>query len=391
MALWNVDYVILNPYSRNGEPLVGVRGIVIHWTANPGATDENHQNFFDGSDGGGGRFAGAHIFIDRDSATLIIPLNEVAFHANEKACRIAKLKASTNYYVGGNANLTTLGIEMCVEKDGTIHPDTIKRTIDVTAALCKMYNLGQDDLYRHYDVTGKNCPRPWVEQPALFTQFKQNVTAAIGGAPVIVPAPTPAPKPVGLAGIDFNTNSLVDFLKSVGENSTFANRARLAGKHGIGGYQGTAAQNVQLLDKLKAAYKGQAKPAPAPAPAPQAPRGDMKTDSIVTYLNSIGADSSFANRAKLAAHHGIGGYQGTASQNLTLLAKLRGGSAPAPAPARNKYAGGNRNTTSVVDYLKSINMGSDFNTRKRIATELGIANYSGTVAQNELLLRKMRG
>ena len=54
------------------------------------------------------------------------------------------------------------------------------------------------------------------------------------------------------------------------------------------------------------------------------PKGDMKTNSIVDYLKSIGVDSSYSNRKKLAAKHGIKGYSGTPSQNLTLLKKLRG-------------------------------------------------------------------
>jgi N-acetylmuramoyl-L-alanine amidase/LysM repeat protein len=54
------------------------------------------------------------------------------------------------------------------------------------------------------------------------------------------------------------------------------------------------------------------------------PKGDQKTNSIVTYLNSIGVSSSFSNREKLAKQHGISGYRGTASQNLLLLKKMRG-------------------------------------------------------------------
>ncbi|MED4172381.1 N-acetylmuramoyl-L-alanine amidase [Halalkalibacterium halodurans] len=59
-------------------------------------------------------------------------------------------------------------------------------------------------------------------------------------------------------------------------------------------------------------------------PATSKPKGDMKTNSIVDYLKSIGIDSSFANRKKLAAKHGIKNYAGTASQNMQLLKKLRG-------------------------------------------------------------------
>src|SRR5699024_12852830 len=52
----------------------------------------------------------------------------------------------------------------------------------------------------------------------------------------------------------------------------------------------------------------------------------MTTNSIVTYLNSIGVDSSYSNRAKLAKQHGISNYKGTAAQNTKLLNILRKGS-----------------------------------------------------------------
>ena len=46
---------------------------------------------------------------------------------------------------------------------------------------------------------------------------------------------------------------------------------------------------------------------------------------LVDYMNSKGMDSSYSNRKKLAAQYGISGYKGTASQNNTLLAKIKGG------------------------------------------------------------------
>lgn len=41
--------------------------------------------------------------------------------------------------------------------------------------------------------------------------------------------------------------------------------------------------------------------------------------SIVDYLKSVGQDSSYSNRTKLATQHGIQNYQGTAQQNTQLL------------------------------------------------------------------------
>lgn len=53
-----------------------------------------------------------------------------------------------------------------------------------------------------------------------------------------------------LGGKPKKTGSLVDYLKRIGMDSSFANRKRLADKHGIRNYRGTAEQNLQLLNKL---------------------------------------------------------------------------------------------------------------------------------------------
>nr|WP_245630358.1 DUF3597 family protein [Amphibacillus sediminis] len=52
-------------------------------------------------------------------------------------------------------------------------------------------------------------------------------------------------------------------------------------------------------------------------------KGDLETDSIVDYLNSIGSDSSFAHRKELAKRHGITNYRGSAEQNIQLLRLIR--------------------------------------------------------------------
>lgn len=176
MASYKTSYINKNKYTRPGDKLASVKGIVLHYTANPGASAANHKTYF--GNGAGGRYAGAHIFVDEKEALCIVPLNELAYHANENKCRISKLKGHVgNYY--GDANCTAIGIEMCINKAGKIEEATFNRTVNVVAELCKKYKLGVDDLYRHYDVTGKNCPAPWVSNPSEFTRFKNAVKAKL--------------------------------------------------------------------------------------------------------------------------------------------------------------------------------------------------------------------
>lgn len=76
-------------------------------------------------------------------------------------------------------------------------------------------------------------------------------------APTPQPTPSPAPqpnifpKPVAKAGLNVDT-SIVDALKSVGAQSDFAYRVRVAKANGIGGYSGSSAQNVKMLGLMRA-------------------------------------------------------------------------------------------------------------------------------------------
>ncbi len=65
-----------------------------------------------------------------------------------------------------------------------------------------------------------------------------------------------------------------------------------------------------------------------PAPQPQVsyyPRYTGGSVSIVDALQSVGVESSFTNRQKIAEKNGITGYKGSADQNEKLLSLLRNG------------------------------------------------------------------
>ncbi|EHM4283139.1 DUF5776 domain-containing protein [Listeria monocytogenes] len=68
------------------------------------------------------------------------------------------------------------------------------------------------------------------------------------------------------------------------------------------------------------------------------PSANANTNSLglVDYMNLNKLDSSFANRKKLANQYGIKDYTGTATQNTTLLAKLKAEKPHTPA-SKNTY------------------------------------------------------
>lgn len=186
MTVFKTKLIKVNKFTRPGYRLHSVKAILIHWTANPGASAENHFNYF--NNGAGGRYASAQAFIDSKDTLLIIPENEVAYAANETGrSKIAKLNG--NYgYTNGNANGCTISVEMCVEKNGTISKTVEAKTVKAVAELCKRHKLTEKDVYRHYDVTGKSCPTPFLNA-SRFNAFKAAVKKELGGGSVTVPVP----------------------------------------------------------------------------------------------------------------------------------------------------------------------------------------------------------
>ena len=70
---------------------------------------------------------------------------------------------------------------------GTMHPDetgqfndaTYSSAVKLTAWLCTRFGLDTDQVIRHYDVTGKDCPKYYVENPDAWFRMKANIAAQI--------------------------------------------------------------------------------------------------------------------------------------------------------------------------------------------------------------------
>ncbi|HWT75154.1 MAG TPA: N-acetylmuramoyl-L-alanine amidase, partial [Mobilitalea sp.] len=47
--------------------------------------------------------------------------------------------------------------------------------VSLTSALCETFHLKENDIIRHYDVTGKLCPLYFVEHEDAWLAFKDDV------------------------------------------------------------------------------------------------------------------------------------------------------------------------------------------------------------------------
>jgi N-acetylmuramoyl-L-alanine amidase len=134
--------------------------IVIHYTAGDGDSAEDNGNYFKGAN----RKASAHYFVDEDSIVMSVKEEDTAWHAGnwEMNCR-------------------SIGVEMCSYKDVDgnyyIAKDTIENAVQLTRRLMKKHDIPAPGVVRHYDVTAKKCPEPFVRNEALWQDFKKRIAA----------------------------------------------------------------------------------------------------------------------------------------------------------------------------------------------------------------------
>lgn len=152
-------FLTVNPMSRPGYDLKKVKKIVIHYVGNPNTSALANRNYFENLKKQKKVYSSAHYIVGLEGEIIqCVPTDEIAYHSTK-------------------ANGYSIGIENCHPKsDGKFTLATIKSLKELCLNLCIKYKLNpKTDIIRHYDVTGKRCPRYWVTHPKDFEQFKQDI------------------------------------------------------------------------------------------------------------------------------------------------------------------------------------------------------------------------
>lgn len=154
----NVQLLTVNEYSRPGIPLEQVTGIVVHYTANPGTSAQDNRDYFEGLKDSHTTKASSHFIIGLDGEIIqCIPCSEWAYASNER-------------------NEDTISIECCIpDESGEFTQQTYDSLVELVSWLCFRYGLTEEDLLRHYDITGKNCPKYYVEHEDAWESFLEDV------------------------------------------------------------------------------------------------------------------------------------------------------------------------------------------------------------------------
>ena len=137
-----------------------IQFLVIHYTANNGDTVQNNLDYFAGNAVG----ASAHYFVDENGYGQSVKDADTAWHCGASSYRHPTCR---------NAN--SIGIELCSKKDSRGNYYFMDQTVYNAAALARQlmqtYGIDRSHVLRHYDVTGKRCPAPMVDNPTLWENF----------------------------------------------------------------------------------------------------------------------------------------------------------------------------------------------------------------------------
>lgn len=153
------EFLTVNANSRPGIALTtNPQYIVIHYTANPGSTARQNRDYFENLKDTQETYASSQFIIGLEGEIIqCVPCDEIAYCSNQ-------------------LNEISISIELChPDEGGNFNDATYNNCVYLVAKLMNYYNLDMDHLIRHYDVTGKNCPKYFVEHEDRWQVFKDFV------------------------------------------------------------------------------------------------------------------------------------------------------------------------------------------------------------------------
>lgn len=153
-----VDLLPINEYSRSGKTLSAVNSIVIHYTGNPGTTAEQNRNYYEELATTHERSVSSHFLVGIDGTVIqCVPTDEVAF---------------ANY----PRNYDTISIECChPDSNGKFTSETVESLVKLVKYLVEAYDLEREDVIRHYDVSGKECPVYYVKNEDAWEKLLDQI------------------------------------------------------------------------------------------------------------------------------------------------------------------------------------------------------------------------
>ena len=145
-----------------------IKYIVIHYTANNGDTAKNNVDYFANNKN---LSASSHYFVDEKEVWQSVKDENTAWHCGANTYKHSYCR-----------NNNSIGIELCSRKDSSgsyyFKDEVVKNAAELTKNIMFKYNIPAANVIRHYDVTGKVCPAPMVNDTSLWNKFKEMISVS---------------------------------------------------------------------------------------------------------------------------------------------------------------------------------------------------------------------
>lgn len=159
--------------SRNASQ---IRYLVYHYTGNDGDRAANNAAYFQRNI----VKASAHYFVDDTTVYLSVPELKIAWSVGgSKYANADKTGGGTMYGIITNTN--SISIEMCdTIRNGVYQASeaTLSNASALGRALMEKYGIPIENVYRHFDVTGKHCPS-YLVNAQKWAEFKKRLEVKI--------------------------------------------------------------------------------------------------------------------------------------------------------------------------------------------------------------------
>lgn len=147
---------LLTPYNYSDGSSSRIEYLVIHYVGATGGAKANCEYY-------ASRYVGAsaHYYVGFEGEIWqSVEDKNIAWHCGAKT-----------YAHPSCRNSNSIGIELCVRTKGSqsassrdwyFEDATVRAAVSLTRLLMKQYKISPENVVRHYDVTGKICPNPFV-------------------------------------------------------------------------------------------------------------------------------------------------------------------------------------------------------------------------------------
>ena len=142
-----------------------IKYIVIHYTANNGDTAKDNIDYYSNTPN---LSSSAHFFVDENKVCKSVEEKDTAWHCGSKTYKHNECR-----------NSNSIGIELCSLKNEKgeyyFNENTLNNASCLVKSLMAKYNIPLDNVIRHFDVTGKICPAPMVNNLKAWDNFKKRL------------------------------------------------------------------------------------------------------------------------------------------------------------------------------------------------------------------------